>query len=322
MRVAVVDIGTNSTRLLVADVADGRVAEVERRTTITRLGEGVDRNRRLLPEAIDRVLSTCVEYREAIDRHRPDRTVAVLTAATRDAANGPELERLLRERFGFEAQTISGEREARLTYLGAKSARRYRAPVLVLDIGGGSTEFVVGSGDVVAFHVSTHAGSVRHTERTLHSDPPTDVELARCAGEIQAEIERAVPAEVRRTVADGVAVAGTPTSFAAIDQALEPYDRDRVDGYRLTRAGCERILERLAALPLRARAEVAGLHPQRAPTILAGGVILIEAMRAFGLESIEVSEHDILHGVALEAASGQKVPARNGSEGDKNPHFG
>ena len=147
--------------------------------------------------------------------------------------------------------------------------------MLVLDIGGGSTEFVVGSGDVVAFHVSTHAGSVRQTERNLHSDPPTDEELARCADEIQAEIERAVPAEVRRSVADGVAVAGTSTSFAAIDQALEPYDRERVDGYRLTRAGCERILERLAALPLEARAEVAGLHPQRAPTIVAGGVILV-----------------------------------------------
>ena len=322
MRVAVVDIGTNTTRLLVADAADGRVAEIERRTTITRLGEGVDRSRRLLPEAIDRVLSACAEYSEVIGRHHPDRTVAVLTAATRDASNGPELERALRERFGFDAQTISGEREARLTYLGATSARRYAAPLLVLDIGGGSTEFVVGSGEVVAFHVSTQAGSVRQTERNLHSDPPTDEELARCVREIEAEIDRAVPAAVRRSVADGVAVAGTPTSFAAIDQALEPYDRERVDGYRLTRAGCERILERLAALPLEARAEVAGLHPQRAPTIVAGGVILVEAMRAFGLESIEVSEHDILHGAALEAASGQKIPARNGSEGDKNPHFG
>jgi exopolyphosphatase/guanosine-5'-triphosphate,3'-diphosphate pyrophosphatase len=303
MRVAVVDIGTNSTRLLIADAGDGRVRELERRTTITRLGEGVDRNGRLLDAAIDRVLDTCARYHEEIERSGVDRTVAVLTSAVRDAANGPELEGALRERFGFEAETISGEREALLTYLGATSARSYREPLLVLDIGGGSTEFVVGRGRSVDFHVSTQAGSVRHTERELHSDPPTDDELRRCAEEVRTEIEQAVPADVRRTVADGVAVAGTPTSFAAIDQKLEPYDRDRVDGYRLTRTRCERILAELAGLPLEDRRRVTGLHPERAPTIVAGGIILIEAMRTFSLDSMEVSEHDILAGVALEAAN-------------------
>ena len=306
MRVAVVDIGTNSTRLLIADVSDGRVQEIERRTTVTRLGEGVDSSGRLRDDAIERVLTACAEYRESIDRHGVSRTVAVLTSAVRDADNGDQLERKLRKRFGFEAQTISGEREARLTYLGATSARSYGSPLLVVDIGGGSTEFVVGSGKAVAFHVSTQAGSVRHSERELHSDPPTDVELERCIAQVRAEIEGAVPAEVRRTVKDGVAVAGTPTSFAAIDQSLDPYDPERVDGYRLTRVAAKRILSMLASLPLEQREQVTGLHPDRAPTIVAGGIILLESMQAFGLESMEVSEHDILAGVALETAAGEQ----------------
>jgi exopolyphosphatase/guanosine-5'-triphosphate,3'-diphosphate pyrophosphatase len=304
MRIAVVDIGTNSTRLLIADVVDGCVRELERRTRVTRLGEGVDESGRLSDAAIERVIVTCAEYSEEIDRHSPERTVAVLTSAVRDADNGEQLERLLHERFGFEAETISGEREARLTYLGAVSARDYPSPLLVLDIGGGSTEFVVGSGRTVAFHVSTQAGAVRHSERNLHSDPPTEAELTQCAAEIRQEIVAAVPAEVRQTVVDGVAVAGTPTSFAAIDQRLVPYDSARVDGYRITLTRCEQILAELAALPLERRRAVPGLDPERAPTIVAGGVILVEAMKAFGLESIEISEHDILHGMALEAASG------------------
>jgi len=303
MRVAVVDIGTNTTRLLVADVESGRVEEIERRTEITRLGEGVDASGRLDERAIERVIETCASYAEAIHGHSPKRTVAVLTSAVRDAENGVQLERLLHTRFGFEAETITGEREARLTYLGATSARGYPSPLLVLDIGGGSTELVVGGGRDVTFHVSTQAGSVRQTERNLHSDPPQEAELARCGEEVRREIERSVPAAVRRSVDDAVAVAGTPTSFAAIDQRLEPYDPDRVDGYRLSRATCDRILARLGALPLDERRAVPGLHPERAPTIVAGGLILIEAMGAFGLDSIEVSEHDILQGAALEAAA-------------------
>jgi exopolyphosphatase/guanosine-5'-triphosphate,3'-diphosphate pyrophosphatase len=302
MRLAVVDIGTNSTRLLVADVADGKVTQLERRTTVTRLGEGVDRSGRLMDAAVERVLATCAEYRWMIEQFSVERTIAVLTSAVRDAVNGPKLEQLLRERFGFEAVTVSGEREAQLTYLGATSRRRHREPLLVLDIGGGSTEFVVGTRESVDFHVSTQIGSVRQTERTLRSDPPTSGELERCSREVRREVERAVPDEIRRRAVDGIAVAGTPTSFAAIDQALEPYDAERVDGYRLSLVACERILSELSALPLERRRQVAGLHPDRAPTILAGGIILREAIRAFGLDSIEVSEQDLLAGTALDAA--------------------
>jgi exopolyphosphatase / guanosine-5'-triphosphate,3'-diphosphate pyrophosphatase len=303
MRVAVVDIGTNSTRLLVADVAGGRLErELDRRTKVTRLGDRVDRTGKLDEEAVARVLETCGEYRKAIDRHRAELVVAVLTSAVRDAANGERLREELRRRFSFDAQTISGEREARLTYLGATSWREHEQPLLVLDIGGGSTELVIGAGETVEFHVSTQIGSVRFTERHLVGDPPSGAELRECREAVRSELERAVPREFRDRPVDGIAVAGTPTSFAAIDQRLEPYDRERVHGHRLGREECERILGALAELPLVARRHVRGLHADRAPTIVAGGLILVETMALFGFDSIEVSERDILEGAALEAA--------------------
>ena len=302
VKVAVVDVGTNSTRLLVAEVEDGRVRELDRRTIVTRLGEGVDATGRLGDAAMARVFEACAQYREAIDEAGAERVVAMLTSAVRDAGNGAELERELERRFGFEAETISGEREARLTYLGATSTRHHAAPTLVLDIGGGSTELVVGEGERVRFFASTQLGSVRHTERHIHTDPPTPAELEACRSAARAELEEAVPREVREQVSEGIAVAGTPTSFAAIELALDPYDPERVEGHHLTLAACERILGELAALSLAERRRVTGLHPDRAPTIVAGGTILVEAMRLFDLDEIEVSERDILHGAALEAA--------------------
>jgi exopolyphosphatase / guanosine-5'-triphosphate,3'-diphosphate pyrophosphatase len=305
VRVAVVDIGTNSTRLLVADVEDGRLAaELERETEVTRLGEGVDRAGRLSADAMARVFGTCATYRDAIDGRGAERVVAVLTSAVRDAANGEEFRDELRRRFGFDAKTISGDREARLTYRGATSWREHREPLLVLDIGGGSTELVIGAGEDVEFHVSTRIGSVRFTERHLRADPPTPASLAACREAVHAGLESAVPEDVRRRPAAGIAVAGTPTSFAAVELGLEPYDRERVHGHRLTREACERILGELAVLPLDERRRVPGLHPDRAPTIVAGGVILADTMEIFGLAAMEVSERDILEGVALEAANG------------------
>jgi exopolyphosphatase/guanosine-5'-triphosphate,3'-diphosphate pyrophosphatase len=232
-----------------------------------------------------------------------DLVVAVLTSAVRDAANGGQFRDELRRRFGFDAQTISGEREAELTYRGATSWRGHDEPLLVLDIGGGSTELVVGAGKDVEFHVSTQIGSVRFTERYLGHDPPSSPALAACREAVRDGLAAAVPASVRARVTDGIAVAGTPTSFAAIELRLEPYDRERVHGHRLARQSCERILGELAALPLEERRRVPGLHPDRAPTIVAGGLILAETISAFGLEAIEVSERDILEGAALEAAA-------------------
>jgi exopolyphosphatase / guanosine-5'-triphosphate,3'-diphosphate pyrophosphatase len=303
VRVAVVDIGTNSTRLLVAEVADGRIVEeLERRTEITRLGEGTDATGRLSESAAQRVLGVCARFREAIDDVGAERVVAILTSAVRDAANGEAFREALRSRFGFEAETISGEREAQLTYRGATSWRDQGEPLLVLDIGGGSTELVVGAGDDVEFHVSTQIGAVRFTERYLASDPPMPDELSACRDAARAGLLEAVPSQVRERPADGIAVAGTPTSFAAIELRLEPYDRERVHGHRLAREDCERIIDSLSALPLEERRRVPGLHPERAPTIVAGGLILAETMAIFDLDPIEVSERDILEGAALEAA--------------------
>jgi exopolyphosphatase / guanosine-5'-triphosphate,3'-diphosphate pyrophosphatase len=305
MRVAVVDIGTNSTRLLIADVSDdGRLAELERRSEVTRLGDGVDANARLSDAAIERVTRVLDSYAFAIERDGCETTVAVLTSAVRDASNGSNFVELVAERYGFQARVIPGEEEAQLTFLGAMSERSDEDSqrTVVIDIGGGSTEFIIGQGREVAFHVSTQAGVVRQTERHLHEDPPAPEHLTSLASEVRGIIGDAVPVSERERVARGIAVAGTATSLAAIDQELDPYDSARVHGYRLTLSRCDLMLARLAAMSNEHRREVIGLHPDRAPTIVAGAVMLIEAMRIFGLHAVEVSEHDILRGAALRAA--------------------
>jgi exopolyphosphatase/guanosine-5'-triphosphate,3'-diphosphate pyrophosphatase len=279
--VAVIDIGTNTTRLLVAEIEDGHVVELERRTVITSLGQGVDSSGRLAQEAMDRVSEAIAVYREVIDRLDVDRVVALATSAMRDAENGPEFRDHLKQRFGIDPQTISGDEEARLTFLGATSSRIDDRETLVIDIGGGSTEYVVGRpGRDPEFHVSTQMGSVRFTERFEDLE-----EMAAAVGETVPDV----------SVEQGIAVAGTATSLAAIDGA------EQVHGYRLSLAACERMVAMLAAMSLEERRQVKGLHPDRAPTIVAGAVILTESMRALGLAEVEVSERDILHGAALDA---------------------
>lgn len=302
-RIAVVDLGTNSTRLLVAEVDGGQVEEHERRTVVTRLGQGVEATGRLADEAIARVSEALAAYREVIDRLGAERIVAVATSAMRDAENGPAFRDEIRERFGIDARTISGDEEARLTFLGATAGREAASETLVIDIGGGSTEYVTGrAGSDPSFHVSTRMGSVRFTERHLNSDPPDHEEMTALADDVRSVVEGDVPEETRARVELGIAVAGTATTLAAIDQELDPYDPEKVHGYRLKLGACERIVAQLAALPVAERREVTGLHPDRAPTIVAGAVILLESMRAFDLEEVEISETDILHGAALAAS--------------------
>jgi exopolyphosphatase/guanosine-5'-triphosphate,3'-diphosphate pyrophosphatase len=304
MRVAVVDIGTNSTRLLIADVDGTGVTEIERRTTVTRLGQGVDHTATLAPEAMERVYAALAGYRQAIDEHGATTATAVLTSAVRDATNGAEFTQQVRDRFDLDAHTITGDEEARLTFLGATDDRSADGRRLaVIDIGGGSTELVVGRDHAVEFHVSTQAGVVRQTERFLRSDPPRPAELQALAGEARTIFAAAVPPTTRAGVAVGIAVAGTATSAASILQELDPYDPARVHGFRLLRAQVEMLLARLAAMTDARRRDVTGLHPDRAPAIVAGLVLLLEAMRAFGLDEVEVSEHDILRGAALDRAA-------------------
>jgi exopolyphosphatase/guanosine-5'-triphosphate,3'-diphosphate pyrophosphatase len=300
--VAVVDLGTNSTRLLVARVFDGRVEELERRTTVTRLGQDVEATGRLADEAVARVSEALAVYREVIDRLGAQRIVAVATSAMRDAENGAAFREEIRERFGIDARTISGDEEARLTFLGATSGRAAGSETLVIDIGGGSTEYVTGRpGNNPGFHVSTRMGSVRFSERHMRSDPPEPAEMASLADDARGVVEADVGSDIRERVEYGIAVAGTATTLAAIDQELDPYDPEKVDGYRVNIGACERIVAQLAALTVAERRRVAGLHPDRAPTIVAGSVIMLESMRAFDLDEIEVSESDILHGAALAA---------------------
>lgn len=300
-RVAVIDVGTNSTRLLVADVDGGRVSPVERRSTVTRLGRGVDLSGHLAHEAIEDVCTAIDGYVGILQELEAETVETIATSAVRDADNGSAFIAELRERFALSARVLDGEEEARATYLGATSEQPPSRPTLVIDIGGGSTEMIVGTGSEISFHDSLQAGVVRHSERCIASDPPTAGELEALAkdvrGLILASVGEGIAAE------HGIAVAGTPTSLAAVEMELEPYNPSRVHGHVLGLPSIQRMLSRLASAPLAERVEIPGLHPDRAPTIVAGVVILIEAMRAFGLEEITVSEHDILYGTALSAVA-------------------
>jgi exopolyphosphatase/guanosine-5'-triphosphate,3'-diphosphate pyrophosphatase len=302
VRVAVVDIGTNSTRLLVADVNDGAISQLERRSTVTRLGRGVDTSRQLAAEAVEEVCRTVGEYIEAYEALGAERVTAIATSAVRDAANAGAFIAELRERFGLDAHILDGAEEARLVYLGAFAERPAADSTLVVDIGGGSTELIVGSGGEVGFYASLQAGTVRHTERYLKADPPDAGELEALADDVRSLIDAELSGEAIASASEGIAVAGTPTSLAAIDQELDPYDPERVHGYRLSLGSIQRLCSLLASMSLEERLQVTGLHPGRAPTIVAGIVILIQVMRAFGLTEIEVSEHDILYGAALDTA--------------------
>jgi len=289
MRVAAIDLGTNTTRLLVADVADGRVDEVSRRTTITRLGEGVDARRRLLPLPIARVRNCLSDYRRELESLGAERALLVATSAVRDAENGEAFLGEIEWSYGFSTRLLTGDEEAELTLRGVGGIDD---GTTVVDIGGGSTELIQ-SGS----HSSTDLGAVRLTERFLDSDPPSEDELAALTAAIRATL-----AERNGEATHGIGVAGTVTSLAALDLGLVEYDSERVHGHRLSDVAVEEQLERLAALPLAERREVPGLEPERAPVIVAGAAILREVMRHLGLREIEVSERDILDGAALEAA--------------------
>jgi exopolyphosphatase/guanosine-5'-triphosphate,3'-diphosphate pyrophosphatase len=300
--VAAVDIGTNSTRLLVADAEDGHIDEVERETRVTRLGEGVDRRRRLLPVPIARVRNTLTDYRRTIEQLGAERTLAIATSAIRDADNGEAFLGEVEWSYGFDTRLLSGHDEALMTYRGVASERPLDAGTIIVDIGGGSTELIAGEPDGVRWHDSLDIGSVRLTERFLHSDPPTDEELDSCAAAVRALLAERVPDEVRGRTSAAIGVAGTITSLAALALGLEEYDRERVHGSTLSAAALAEQLEWLARIPVAARRQLRPLDPERAPVIVAGGVIAREVLAFLRLEALEVSERDILDGAALAAA--------------------
>jgi len=301
-RVAAVDIGTNSTRLLVADVDDGRSADVARETRITRLGEGVDERRRLLPVPIARVRNVLSDYRRTLETLGAERTLAIATSAFRDAENGEAFLGEIEWSYGFVTKLLSGHEEALLTYRGVTFERRLNAGTVIVDIGGGSTELVAGEADGVRWHDSLDIGSVRLTERFLHADPPLPQELDACASAVRALLSERVPDEIREAVGSAIGVAGTMTSIAALALGLDEYDRDRVHGAELRADQLAHELERLASVSLAERRTLRPLDPDRAPVIVGGAVIAREVVSFFGVAGLEISERDILDGAALAAA--------------------
>ena len=295
MRVAAIDLGTNSTRLLVADVDDGRLTEVTRRLAITRLGESVDERHVLLPGSIARVREVLAGYRREAESLGAGRVLAIATSAVRDAENGVSFLSELESDFGLTTRLLSGGEEAGLMLAGILSDRTLESETLIVDIGGGSTELVLAGPAGVGFRTSLQLGCVRLTERLVPSDPPTLAELEACA----AQVRSALP-ELEVNAAIGVA--GTVTTAAALDIGVERYDPARVHGHRISARAVEREIGLLAALPLAERVRVPCLEPARAPVIVAGLVILREILAAFALREIEASERDILHGAALAAA--------------------
>jgi exopolyphosphatase / guanosine-5'-triphosphate,3'-diphosphate pyrophosphatase len=294
-RVASVDLGTNSTRLLVADVEGDRLEEIARRLTITRLGEGVDERRKLLPLPITRVRNCLTDYRRELESLGAERTLAIATSAVRDAENGEAFLGEIEWSYGFTTRLLEGDEEAALMYRGVTAGRPPLEDTLLVDIGGGSTELVLGTNGGPVASTSLDVGCVRVTERFLATDPPAPTELAAAA----AHVRSLLPAYEARAA---IGVAGTVTTLATLDLGLSEYDPERTHGHRLALASVDRELERLAALTHEERANVPGIEPGRAPVIVAGVVVLRELMRAYELDEIEVSERDILHGAALAAA--------------------
>lgn len=288
--------------MLIADVEGDQVDEIYRESRVTRLGRGVDHSGQLSSDGMEAVCEAIADYTELIRGEEADRTMVIATSAVRDAANGDAFVAELRERFALSCEILGGDREAELTFLGTSTGHNGNQNILVIDIGGGSTEMIVGRGPEPIFHTSLQAGVVRHTERNLTSDPPTSAELDALAKDISKLVQASLQDAELPPIDRAIAVAGTPSSLAAIDLELEPYDPKAVEGHRLTLQTVQWWLSRLASIPLTERKQVKGLHPDRAQAIVAGVVILIEIMRKFDLLEVEVSEHDILYGCAITAA--------------------
>lgn len=305
-RVAAVDCGTNSVRLLIADIADGRLTDLERRMEIVRLGEGVDRTGRLAPQALERTFTAMRGYAKLIDQHGVERVRVAATSATRDAANRDEFTAGVLDIFGVEPEVITGDEEAELSFLGATrdlGELRPPRPYLVVDIGGGSTEFVLGSSHMEAAR-SVDIGCVRMTERhvrpgrTEPGAPPTPEQIAAAVADIGAAlaaVRETVPVDEARTL---VGLAGSVTTVAGIALGLTEYDSSRIHLSRITAAQVHQVTRDLLRMTHEERAAIGVMHPGRVDVIGMGALILDRIMREYGFGAVVVSEHDILDGLA------------------------
>ncbi|MBT2438540.1 Ppx/GppA family phosphatase [Streptomyces sp. ISL-36] len=302
-RVAGIDCGTNSIRLLVADVhpETGELIELDRRMTIVRLGQGVDRTGRLAPEALERTFAACREYAAVIKELGAQKLRFVATSASRDAENRDEFVSGVLDILGVEPEVISGDQEAEFSFTGATVELHGTETYLVVDIGGGSTEFVVGNKHVEAAR-SVDIGCVRLTERHVRHDPPSAEEVAAIRADIRAALDlaaRTVPITEADTL---VGLAGSVTTVAAIALGLEEYDSERIHRSRISYDQVSEVVGRLLSSTHDERAAIPVMHPGRVDVIAAGALVLLEIMERTGAREVVVSEHDILDGIALSVA--------------------
>jgi exopolyphosphatase / guanosine-5'-triphosphate,3'-diphosphate pyrophosphatase len=301
-RVAAVDIGTNSVRLLIAEIdgpspRDAKLVPLDRRMRITRLGQGVDRTRAMAPEAIERTVTVLREYRAALDEHGVTWVRASATSAARDATNREEFFAAAHDALGVTPELLSGEEEAALSFLGATADLDAPAPYLVVDIGGGSTEFVLGTDEPVGL-VSLDIGCVRITEQFLHSDPPAPEELSNAVAVVRdlvADVPRVIPGAAEAPTLVGLA--GTVTTVAAIEQGLPEYDPEKIHHFVLTRDAAEDVFRTLATESAAQRAHNPGLEPGRIDVIVGGAAVLVGIFRVLAFDAMLVSEADILDGL-------------------------
>jgi len=332
VRVAIVDLGTNTCRLFLADVTDGRVAQAERLTTVVRLGQGVDKTGELHEDAVARTHACISGYAPRIEAYGPARRLLIATSVLRDARDGRQFLVALKYDFGLPWRILTGQEEGTLAFRGGTSwlaaadvpagppvdasggapAEVTAAPpdpLLLVDIGGGSTEFAVGSaGEPPSFVRSLDVGVVRLTERFLHHDPPEAAEVAALTGHVAAAIADAVPEELRAAVRGAVGVAGTYTTLVANKLGMTEYDGRLVQGHVLSLADIDAAVARFAALTSAERGRLPGIQPGREDVILAGALIAREACRAFGLGAVRASEADLLEGAALALAESSLRP--------------
>jgi exopolyphosphatase/guanosine-5'-triphosphate,3'-diphosphate pyrophosphatase len=297
-RVAAVDIGTNSTRLLVADRDGATLTPVERRTMITRLGQGVNDTRALHPDAIERTLAALRVYRKVIDDFGVERVRATATSASRDASNRDEFFDPAEQTLGVRPELIPGEKEARLEYEGAIAGLSEPGPYLLVDVGGGSTEFIAGSAEPDDL-CSIDIGCVRLTEQYLRSDPPTPEELSQAVSVVRdhlADVDRLVPGAAHAKTLVGTA--GTVWTLAAIELGVDPSESARIDHFRLTRVAAEEVFRTLATEPIEQRRHNPGLEAGRVDVIVGGAIVVVSVMRHWNFDELLVSEADILDGLA------------------------
>ncbi|MFC8131605.1 exopolyphosphatase [Streptomyces sp. NPDC057302] len=306
-RVAAIDCGTNSIRLLVADAdpATGELVDLDRRMTIVRLGQGVDKTGRLAPEALERTFAACREYADVIKEHGAERLRFVATSASRDAENRDDFVRGVLDILGVEPEVISGDQEAEFSFTGATKelagSDHLAKPYLVVDIGGGSTEFVVGEDHVRAAR-SVDVGCVRLTERHIRTDPPAPAELDAVRADIEAALdlaERTVPIREAGTL---VGLAGSVTTVSAIALGLDAYDSAAIHHSRISYEQVSEIVARLTRATHDERAAIPVMHPGRVDVIVSGALVLLSIMDRTGAREVVVSEHDILDGIGWSIA--------------------